>query len=856
MSSPRGAWKGSALFLGLILAISPSCGGGGGGSGTAGPSGLSYTLPASPLQVGFAITALTPTFSGNVNSFDVSAGELPAGLRLDAGTGVISGRPLKPYSGPVMATIEATFGSLTTTFDVTFDVELPAASRFALAPAENDDTLLVYAVDSTSGMLRHHDYAFTGSGPVSASTTPEGGFVYTANRGSNDVSGFAFDGQSGTLTELVGSPYPIGVDPIAIVVDPTGRYVYAAVENGGVAGEVYQFTLDTVTGELTAFGTPSVIAGDALADLAADPLGHFLFVARGLASGSVQVLRIGVTGELVAGTSATTGDTPAGIGVHPCGEFLYVANNGSNDLSAFAIDGATGDLTELATSPIALGVGAGPSRLELSPDGAFLYASCDDGTVAQFAVDLDGTATGTEGSLTALAPASTTAGTSPAHVTCDSTGRFVYVSNNGSDDVSSFVVELDGTLTRMAVPETTGHDGPAGLCFVPGGEAVAFGTTHLFASNFNDDDINRFEVEVDGTLSSLVPTVEGTGSEPNWTEVHPHLDTLYSVNSGEANNALEVFSIGPDGSLTSRQEIAQANVSTWSFHVELSGRFGYSINSSLNQVIPYDIDANGDLTARTPIGVSLVPAAGALHPSGRFFYVPNSVADSVSQFSIDLPTGTLSPLAPTTVSTSDAPIALAVHPSGKFLYSANNGSGDNVTAFRIATDGRLSELTASPVAAGTDPFDVVVHPDGGLLLVGNRASWDVSVFAINTDIDDATEDGSLTLLDTVDLSGPPHKLRFDHGGLVLYVSVALAAGRVETFTVDAMGVLTPLDIDFTGNESRGLDVLRNFDPANAVRNTPGPGIGALPFPNGGGDTGDTFPFDDTPHKGGIPFGRP
>lgn len=76
---------------GLLLA---ACGGGGGGAqadSVTAPSGLSY--PASQaFSVGQSIQPLSPTVTGAVSQYSV-APQLPAGISLDATTGVISGTP-------------------------------------------------------------------------------------------------------------------------------------------------------------------------------------------------------------------------------------------------------------------------------------------------------------------------------------------------------------------------------------------------------------------------------------------------------------------------------------------------------------------------------------------------------------------------------------------------------------------------------------------------------------------------------------------------------------------------------------------------------------------------------------------
>jgi YVTN family beta-propeller protein len=49
-----------------------------------------------------------------------------------------------------------------------------------------------------------------------------------------------------------------------------------------------------------------------------------------------------------SGTIAT-GLSPTSIGIHPSGKFAYVTNSGSNDVSMYSIDSATGTLTLIGT---------------------------------------------------------------------------------------------------------------------------------------------------------------------------------------------------------------------------------------------------------------------------------------------------------------------------------------------------------------------------------------------------------------------------------------------------------------------------------------------------------------------------
>lgn len=55
----------------------------------------------------------------------------------------------------------------------------------------------------------------------------------------------------------------------------------------------------------------------------------------------------------------------------------------------------------------------------------------------------------------------------------------------------------------------------------------------------------------------------------------------------------------------------------------------------------------------------------AVHPSGKYAYLPNWNSNNVSQFTIDPNSGEITAMSAATVATGKAPLTLAVAPSGK-----------------------------------------------------------------------------------------------------------------------------------------------------------------------------------------------
>jgi DNA-binding beta-propeller fold protein YncE len=98
--------------------------------------------------------------------------------------------------------------------------------------------------------------------PVAVAVDPSGRWLYSANTNSAEVGLFSI-GNSGALAALNPARVPIGTanvnNPSGIAVDPSGHYVYVS-DSVDPIGMVWQFTIGT-TGTLTPMTPPSVAAG-------------------------------------------------------------------------------------------------------------------------------------------------------------------------------------------------------------------------------------------------------------------------------------------------------------------------------------------------------------------------------------------------------------------------------------------------------------------------------------------------------------------------------------------------------------------------------------------------------------------
>jgi 6-phosphogluconolactonase (cycloisomerase 2 family) len=109
---------------------------------------------------------------------------------------------------------------------------------------------------------------------------------------------------------------------------------------------------------------------------------------------------------------ACAGANPSAVTIDPSGQFAYVPNAGSNNVSAYAINGTTGALTAVAGSPFAAGSDPTVIYFASAVGEEFAYvANAGSNNVSAYAVNT------TTGALTAVAGSPFAAGANPYSVT-------------------------------------------------------------------------------------------------------------------------------------------------------------------------------------------------------------------------------------------------------------------------------------------------------------------------------------------------------------------------------------------------------------------------------------------------------
>jgi 6-phosphogluconolactonase len=331
-------------------------------------------------------------------------------------------------------------------------------------------------------------------------------YVYAAIPATSQLAVFREDPFSGVLTQLSESPYPVGSGAQSVVIHPSGKFLYVA-NSGQGENDVSLF------------------------DINSD----------------------GTVSEVTPRTSV--GTLPFLLAMDPAGSYLYVANALSNNISVFSIDATNGTLTPVGTNcnqePLLcspFGINLSPKNMQLAPSGKFLYVSAPSqptGVVAVFSVNAG---------VLSLVAFTLTADNNPAGLAIDPSGSFLYTANATASSISIYCIVPapctrqpagpSGTLQSVAqspLADTFQH--PVALIVDPTGK-------FLYVANQGSNNISTYSItSVTGFPVVITDSPFGSESQPSFLVADPNGKYLY-VGNQTGSSGIQAFGVS-SGSLNS-----------------------------------------------------------------------------------------------------------------------------------------------------------------------------------------------------------------------------------------------------------------------------------------------------------------
>ncbi len=346
------------------------------------------------------------------------------------------------------------------------------------------------------------------------------GYLYVTTIKSNPglIDQYAIDFDSGAISQI-GTPVAAGNDPVTLAAAPNGQFVYVINQGDST---VQGFAVQGNGALVSQHVYP--ITGTRPTALAIDPQGAFLYVtytyqtgysAAKPGPGGVSIFPVNADNSLGTPTTQNVGNNPVGVTVSYFNHFVYVLDQEPEPnarILGFSQNTTTGALTPLpgttitATSTTGYAAGEVPSAIVEEPTSRFVYVT------DQISNQLIGYTVLPSGALLPLVYSVFPTGLFPAGLTIDPTGKLIYVVNYNGSTVQGYMINgATGTPAGAVGAFATGTGtGPSCVAIDP-----ALGT-FLFTSNSLDNTVTGERINVNtGGLQPVQNSPFNTSPQPS-----------------------------------------------------------------------------------------------------------------------------------------------------------------------------------------------------------------------------------------------------------------------------------------------------------------------------------------------------
>ena len=309
--------------------------------------------------------------------------------------------------------------------------------------------------------------------------------------GEKGIEVFSLDETSGVLKKLADAD--AGPNPSYFCISKKHGILYAANEvmnfKGGQGGGITSLKMDVLNLEkLNEFAIPN----GSPCFISLSPAQDYLFLAN-YTGGSIAVVKLDDKG-IPASISDTVSFMPIDeknshahmISFSPGGEFVYLTDLGLDRIMVFNFDSSTGKLQEFENSTVNQTPGAGPRHFVFNADASMMYVINElNSSISVFEAD-------TSGHLKGVQEVSTLADGYPeksfcADIKIGKDGKYLYGSNRGENTIVCFKIEKDGKL-NLSGRVNCGGDWPRNFTFDPSGK-------FLFVGNQRSGNVSVFKLD-------------------------------------------------------------------------------------------------------------------------------------------------------------------------------------------------------------------------------------------------------------------------------------------------------------------------------------------------------------------------
>jgi 6-phosphogluconolactonase (cycloisomerase 2 family) len=333
-------------------------------------------------------------------------------------------------------------------------------------------------------------------------------YIYVASANSNPgtIYGFAADGESGALAGILGSPFPAGRNPIALVTAPNNKFVYALNHDDNTVS----YYVAGTDGKLFAQATYNLKSGTNPNGMALSPDGTTLYVAEayGLdAAGNPYSATTPGIGALVQIPVNSDGTLGTEVAYPTCNNPVAVSVLGSTSNPAggavYVVNDPAGQLTTLIDTVATQNRGATGNATVIYPAvGACSGGASAVGQITGYQIASQSNA------LTPSPHSPYAAGVAPDAIVTDPTNRFVYITDFRQNLIFSYQAQSGGDIAPLPVSTTATGKLPSAITVDPRG-------AYIYVTNYGDGTVSGYALNAqNGQPSGLAGTSNSTATDP------------------------------------------------------------------------------------------------------------------------------------------------------------------------------------------------------------------------------------------------------------------------------------------------------------------------------------------------------
>lgn len=235
-------------------------------------------------------------------------------------------------------------------------VNLSRNDAFVLAAEFNSGKTEVFPLDGNGGFGKRSAVVDSGKESHGVFLSLDDRFAFVPGRGSDQVRGYEFNAEKGTLKPQTATKLPKGSGCRHFDFHPSGQFAYLINE---FANTIVAFTYDANAGKLSELQSITTSPDEGVTSTAGDihvhPNGNFLFATNRAAgvNGSLVTYAIGADGKLTfVQKESTEGQVPRNFHLVADGTRILVGNQESKSIASFIVDPNTGALTKQAVTDV------------------------------------------------------------------------------------------------------------------------------------------------------------------------------------------------------------------------------------------------------------------------------------------------------------------------------------------------------------------------------------------------------------------------------------------------------------------------------------------------------------------------